>query len=115
NACPNSSPTAPAPTTSSERGSSVRSSAVTWSIQSTSSMPSTGGTAVRVAVSVPSALVDALGGRHGGARAGCDQDPVGLELLFLDEDCVRVHEHRLAPGGRADRSLDGRAPLRLAP
>jgi hypothetical protein len=43
----NSSPTAPAPTTSRLSGSSSRSSAVTWSIHGTSSSPGTGGTAVR--------------------------------------------------------------------
>ena len=47
NICPNSSPTAPHPTTSSERGTSVKSSAEMWSSQSISSIPSTGGTAVR--------------------------------------------------------------------
>ena len=45
--CANSRPTGPAPTTSSDSGSSVSSSAETWSTQSISSMPSIGGTAVR--------------------------------------------------------------------
>ena len=44
---PNSSPTAPAPTTSSDAGTSVKSSAEMWSIQPASSIPSIGGTAVR--------------------------------------------------------------------
>ena len=52
NICPNSSPTAPPPTTSSERGTSSRSSAETWSSQSISSIPSTGGTAVREPVAI---------------------------------------------------------------
>ena len=45
--CANSRPTGPAPTTSSDSGICSSSSALTWSIQSTSSMPGTGGTAVR--------------------------------------------------------------------
>ena len=52
NIWPNSRPTAPAPTTSSDSGGSVSSSAETWSIQSTSSIPSTGGTAVREPVAI---------------------------------------------------------------
>ena len=52
NVWPNSSPTAPPPTTSSERGTSFSSSAETWSIQSISSIPSTGGTAVREPVAI---------------------------------------------------------------
>ena len=47
NACASSSPTGPPPSTSSDSGSSVSSSASMWSIQGTSSRPSTGGTAVR--------------------------------------------------------------------
>ena len=47
NTCASSSPTAPAPRTSSDAGSSVSSSAPMWSIHGTPSMPSTGGTAVR--------------------------------------------------------------------
>ena len=56
--CANSSPTGPPPTTSSDSGSSVSSSAETWSIQSMSPMPSIGGTAVRepVAIRIRSAL-----------------------------------------------------------
>ena len=50
--CANSSPTGPPPTTSSDSGSSVRSSALTWSTQSTSSIPSIGGTAVREPVAI---------------------------------------------------------------
>ncbi len=49
---PNSSPTAPAPTTSSDSGTSVSSSAEMWSIQPTSSIPSIGGTAVREPVAI---------------------------------------------------------------
>ena len=50
--CANSSPTGPPPTTSSDSGNSVNSSADTWSIQSISSMPSIGGTAVREPVAI---------------------------------------------------------------
>ena len=50
--CANSRPTGPPPTTSSDSGSSVSSSAETWSIQSISSMPSIGGTAVREPVAI---------------------------------------------------------------
>ena len=52
NIWPNSSPTAPAPTTRRDFGSSVSSSAPTWSIQPTSSRPSIGGTAVREPVAI---------------------------------------------------------------
>ena len=45
--CANSSPTGPAPTTSSDSGISSSSSAVTWSIHSICSIPGIGGTAVR--------------------------------------------------------------------
>jgi len=51
-AWPNSSPTAPAPTTSSDSGNSASSSAEMWSIQSTSPIPSIGGTAVREPVAI---------------------------------------------------------------
>ena len=50
--CANSSPTGPAPTTSSDSGICSSSSALTWSIQSTSSMPGTVGTAVREPVAI---------------------------------------------------------------
>ena len=52
NACPNSRPTAPAPTTSSDRGTSVSSSAEMWSSHPASSIPSIGGIAVREPVAI---------------------------------------------------------------
>src|SRR6266545_1685954 len=48
----NSSPTGPAPTMSSDSGTSWSSSALTWSIQSTFSIPGIGGTAVRPPVAI---------------------------------------------------------------
>ena len=74
--CANSRPTGPAPTTSSDSGICSSSSALMWSIQSTSSMPGTGGTAVRE----PAAIEDAL----------------GRQLALADAHRPRVSERRLA-------------------
>jgi hypothetical protein len=77
-----SSPTAPAPTTSSDSGSSVRSSG-------------------RDVVD-PADVVDPLDRRHRGARAGCNQDPLCLEHELADSDSVLVEERCFARvGGEA--------------
>ena len=73
----NSSPTGPAPTTSSDSGTSVSSSAVTWSSQSTP--------------------LDPADRRHRRPRAGGDQDPVRSELGVADTARVRASRKLASP------------------
>ena len=61
----------------------------------------------------PVDLVDPLDRRHCRARAGCDQDPVGLELALADAERVRPRERRLPAEGREARALEVAHPLFL--